>query len=458
MSRAPRSKEARRFWGDDDSDVGILHVDMDAFFVSVELLDHPELRGKPVAVGGAERGVVSAASYEAREFGVNSAMAVGQAFRLCPHLTMIQPRHGRYSEVSRSIMAILHEITPLVEKISVDEAFLDVSGARRLLGGPVRIATDLRKRIRCEVGVPASVGIAATKHVAKIASAHAKPDGLLLIPRLATIDFLHGLPVGALWGVGEKTRVRLEKQGIETVRELAAAGPERLVKILGRASGTHLYALAMGEDPRPVTTAREEKSIGKEQTFFEHVADRGELERILLAQADSTARRLRQSHLVARTVAIKVRFADFTTITRSSTFGQPTDLAADLYGAAKRLLDSIAISGDGLRLLGLRAEHVVDPREGIQLAFGSDPRRERAEAALDRVRDKFGSSSAGPGSLIDPGRAKAALGKANKSADEAGGQPCGEPDPAGSEQGPVGGGRGVEMEAREALRWRREGR
>ena len=423
MSRAPRSKEARRFWGDDDSDVGILHVDMDAFFVSVELLDRPELAGKPVAVGGAERGVVSAASYEAREFGVNSAMPVARALRACPHLTMIPPRHGRYSEVSRQIMDILHDVTPLVEKLSVDEAFLDVGGARRLMGGPVRIATDLRARIRREVGVPASVGIAATKHVAKIASAHAKPDGLLLIPRSATIAFLHGLPVGALWGVGEKTRARLANHGIETVGELADAGAERLARILGRAHGTHLYRLAMGQDPRPVQTSREEKSIGKEETFFEHVADRGKLERILLAQAHATARRLRRAHLTARTVAIKVRFADFTTITRSTTFAQPTDLAADLYAGAKHLFDSVAVSGEGLRLLGLRAEQIVDQREGVQLALGADsddeawafgdqagegmcqafgvnPRLERAEAALDRIRDRFGPSFAGPGSLI----------------------------------------------------------
>lgn len=423
MSRAPRSKEARRFWGDDDSDVGILHVDMDAFFVSVELLDRPELAGKPVAVGGAERGVVSAASYEAREFGVNSAMPVARALRACPHLTMIPPRPGRYSEVSRQIMDILHDVTPLVEKLSVDEAFLDVGGARRLMGGPVRIATDLRARIRREVGVPASVGIAATKHVAKIASAHAKPDGLLLIPRSATIAFLHGLPVGALWGVGEKTRARLANQGIETVGELADAGPERLARILGRAHGTHLYRLAMGQDPRPVQTSREEKSIGKEETFFEHVADRGKLERILLAQAHATARRLRRAHLTARTVAIKVRFADFTTITRSTTFARPTDLAADLYAGAKHLFDSVAVAGEGLRLLGLRAEQIVDQREGVQLALGADsddeawafgdqagegmrqafgvnPRLERAEAALDRIRDKFGPSFAGPGSLI----------------------------------------------------------
>lgn len=320
-------------------------------------------------------------------------------------------------------MDILHDVTPLVEKLSVDEAFLDVGGARRLMGGPVRIATDLRARIRREVGVPASVGIAATKHVAKIASAHAKPDGLLLIPRSATIAFLHGLPVGALWGVGEKTRARLANHGIETVGELADAGPERLARILGRAHGTHLYRLAMGQDPRPVQTSREEKSIGKEETFFEHVADRGKLERILLAQAHATARRLRRAHLTARTVAIKVRFADFTTITRSTTFARPTDLAADLYAGAKHLFDSVAVSGEGLRLLGLRAEQIVDQREGVQLALGADsddeawafgdqagegmrqafgvnPRLERAEAALDRIRDRFGPSFAGPGSLI----------------------------------------------------------
>ena len=246
MSRAPRSTQARRDWGSDDSGTPILHVDMDAFFVSVELMDRPELAGKPVAVGGKERGVVSAASYEARTYGVNSAMPVGQAFRRCPQLIMLPPNGARYSAVSKQVMAILRDITPLVEQVSVDEAFLDVSGARRLFGSPVQIAMDLRQRVRTEVGVPASVGIAATKHVAKVASAHAKPDGLLLIPESATTRFLHSLPVGALWGVGEKTRERLEIQGVETVADLANLGKERLIRILGRAGGTHLYELAMG--------------------------------------------------------------------------------------------------------------------------------------------------------------------------------------------------------------------
>ena len=391
MSRAPRSAAARRSWGEDDSGVDILHVDMDAFFVSVELLDRPELRGRAVAVGGQERGVVSAASYEAREFGVNSAMPVGLAKRRCPHLVMIPPRYGRYSEVSRRIMSILRDVTPLVEQLSVDEAFLDVSGAR------------LRSRIRAQEGVAASVGIAKTKHVAKIASAHAKPDGLLLVPAEATLPFLHGLPVGALWGVGERTRERLEALGITTVGELADMGRTRLTRILGRAMGTHLYELAMGVDPRPVTVSREEKSVGREETFFVHVAERSELERVLLAQAHDTARRLRKRRLAARAVSIKVRFADFTTISRSATLAQPTDLAWDLYSSAKRLLGEVRIGDAGLRLLGLRAEQLVDPRLGVQLALDADPRRDRAEAALDEVVAKFGARMAGPASLVGRG-------------------------------------------------------
>ena len=382
MSRAPRSAAARRSWGEDDSGVDILHVDMDAFFVSVELLDRPELRGRAVAVGGQERGVVSAASYEAREFGVNSAMPVGLAKRRCPHLVMIPPRYGRYSEVSRRIMSILRDVTPLVEQLSVDEAFLDVSGARLLMGGPVEIARRLRSRIRAQEGVAASVGIAKTKHVAKIASAHA---------------------VGALWGGGERTRERLEARGITTVGELADMGRTRLTRILGRAMGTHLYELAMGVDPRPVTVSREEKSVGREETFFVHVAERSELERVLLAQAHDTARRLRKRRLAARAVSIKVRFADFTTISRSATLAQPTDLAWDLYSSAKRLLGEVRIGDAGLRLLGLRAEQLVDPRLGVQLALDADPRRDRAEAALDEVVAKFGARMAGPASLVGRG-------------------------------------------------------
>lgn len=402
MSRAPRAAQARRDWGSDDSRTPILHIDMDAFFVSVELLDHPELAGKPVAVGGAERGVVSAASYEARAYGVNSAMPVGRAKRLCPQLIMIPPHGERYHEVSARVMAILDEFTPKREQISVDEAFLDVSGARRMFGSPTTIGHLLRQRIRSELAVPASVGIAATKHVAKIASAHAKPDGLLLIPYDATLSFLHSLPVGALWGVGEKTRERLDKQGVETVGDLADLGEKRLIRILGQSHGHHLYELSMGVDPRPVSPVHAEKSIGKEITLFDHVSDRRQIEAILLDQAHSNARRLRERELLARTVSIKVRFADFTTVTRSLTLATPTNVAQDMYLAAKRLLDNVHISEVGLRLIGLRAEQIVAEGEGIQLAWDDDPRRLKAEGAMDLVGQKFGKGAVAPASLLTP--------------------------------------------------------
>ncbi|RTE48104.1 DNA polymerase IV [Actinobaculum sp. 352] len=400
MSRAPRSDQARRSWGDDDSATPILHVDMDAFFVSVELLDHPELRGKPVAVGGKERGVIAAASYEAREFGVNSAMPVGLAYRRCPQLVMLQPRGSVYRAVSRRIMEILREVTPRMEQVSVDEAFLDVSGARRLFGSPVQIATSLRRSIREQENVPASIGIAATKHVAKIASAHAKPDGLLLIPADATLPFLHSLPVGTISGVGDRTREKLALQGVETVGDLAALGEARLVRLLGKAAGQHLYELSMGIDPRPVVPSREEKSLGREETFFEYLEGRRAMERVLLRQAHDTARRLRERGLVAATVAIKVRFADFTTITRSVTLDRPTSLAADLYDHAQRLFSEVRIPSGGLRLLGLRAEGLQSARGGIQLAFDDDPRRGKAENAMDGIRKKFGESALGPASLL----------------------------------------------------------
>ncbi|MGO1591188.1 DNA polymerase IV [Ancrocorticia sp.] len=400
MSRAPRASWARRNWGTDDSNTPILHVDMDAFFVSVELLDRPELAGQPVAVGGAERGVVSAASYEARTYGVNSAMPVGQAKRLCPQLLMLPPNGERYREVSRAVMSILDDYTPLREQVSVDEAFLDVSGARRIFGSPVRIAQSMRERIRSEQGVPASVGIAATKHVAKIASAHAKPDGLLLIPQEATLPFLHTLPVGSLWGVGERTRERLDKQGVERVGDLAALGEHRLTKLLGDAQGKHLYALAMGVDPRPVTPSHAEKSIGKEVTLFERVSERSQIEAILLDQAHATARRLRERELLARSVAIKVRFGDFTTISRSKALASPSNVAQDIYLAAKRLLEGVNIPADGLRLIGLRAEQMVRVGEGIQTAWDDDPRRLKAEGVMDLVGQKFGHGAIAPASLL----------------------------------------------------------
>lgn len=393
MSRGPRSASARRSLGSDDSQTPILHVDMDAFFVEVELLQRPHLRGLPVAVGGAERGVVTSASYEARGFGVNSAMPVAQAKRLCPDLIMIPVRHGVYSAVSRRVMEILGSFTPLLEQVSVDEAFLDVSGDRRRT--PVQIATLIREEIRAREGVPASVGIAATKHVAKIASAHAKPDGLLLVPRSETAAFLGELPLGAIWGVGEATRKRLEQRGIRSVSDIRELSRDDLERALGK-SGVKLWELANGIDPRPVVTSRPEKSIGREETSFDLLTDPEHVRARMLEQAHDCARRLRARSLVAWRVTIKVRDASFTTITRSHTLQAPTNLAHEIYRVASTLLE---MPRGGVRLIGVRVEN-LEPGDSGQATLEDGGRTEQAEKALDTIRKRFGTGAVGPGTLL----------------------------------------------------------
>ena len=401
MSRAPRSEAARRAWGEDDSATPILHVDMDAFFVSVELLTRPELRGLPVVVGGRDgRGVVSAASYEARAYGVNSAMPMATALRRCPQAVVLPVRHGVYSAVSRRMMAILGEVTPLLEQLSVDEAFLDVTGARRRMGSPVAIGRWIREQVRDRVGVPASVGIASTKFVAKLASAHAKPDGLLLVPAGATQDFLDTLPVGALWGVGEKSAQALARWGITDVRTLAATDVRRLERVLGRAAARHLSELAHGIDARPVSPHREEKSLGTESTFYETVTDREHARRVLLDQCHQCAARLRQGSGRARVVVLKARGADFTTVTRSRTLPVPTDLARDLWQAVAQLFDTLATPPGGFRLLGVRVEGLSGAEDGVQLLLDDDPRRGAPERAADAVRRRWGEGAVRPASLI----------------------------------------------------------
>ena len=395
MSRAPRSQAARRMRGGDDSQTPILHVDMDAFFVEVELLERPHLRGLPVAVGGAERGVVTSASYEARAFGVNSAMPVGQAKRLCPNLIMIPVRHGIYSTVSRRVMEILGEFTPLLEQISVDEAFLDVSGDRK--HSPVQIAQEIRRRVREQEGVPASVGIAATKHVAKIASAHAKPDGFLLVPKGQTQEFLDDLPLEAIWGVGEATRTRLRQRGINSVADVRELSRDDFSRMLGK-SGVKLWELANGIDPRQVVTTRVEKSIGKEETYFELLTDRSEVEARMLDQSHACAGRLRDRGFVAWRVSIKVRDASFTTITRSHTLPTPTNLASEIYRVAASLLE---MPKDGVRLIGVRVEN-LEEGESSQATLEDDGRVEQAERALDTIRKRFGTGVVGPGTLLSP--------------------------------------------------------
>ncbi|WP_074590599.1 DNA polymerase IV [Arthrobacter cupressi] len=383
----------------------ILHVDMDAFFVSVELRSRPELRGKPVIVGfPSERSVVLSASYEARGVGVKSAMPMAVAMRLCPTAVILEPRHHIYYEVSAELMRMFETITELVEPLSVDEAFLDVGGAIRRLGPPVEIAKLIRRKVSEDLGITASVGIAANKFVAKIASTRCKPDGLLLIEADRTVEYLHSLPVKALWGVGAKTAEVLARLGIRTVADVAATPPAALRKILG-ASGEHVHRLSMGLDPRPVTPARLEKSIGAEETFAVDTFDDALLHRELLRLSHRTATRLRAGGMLARTVALKLRYADFSTVTRSKTVHTPVDSAQLVYQVASQLLASLGARPMSVRLIGVRLEQ-LEAAGGAALQLSLDRRDDNwrsAEQALDEVSRKFGSKTVLPARLLEPG-------------------------------------------------------
>ena len=303
----------------DDTGCTVLHVDMDAFYASVSLLHHPELVGTPVIVGGGTRGVVLSATYEARRFGVHSAMPMTRARRLCPQAVVLRPDHREYTQVSDNVMAVFRSVTPLVEPLSLDEAFLDVAGAVRRLGSPTAIAEHIRARVHDEQGITCSVGVAGTKFVAKLASSRAKPDGLLVVPVDRVVEFLHPLPVSALWGVGEKTEEALTRLGLRTVGDLARIPQQTLVRALGPAAGAHLAALAWGRDERHVVASEPEKSIGNEETFGTDVDDPEVIRRELLRLSEKVAARMRAAGYRGRTISIKVRFADFTTITRART-------------------------------------------------------------------------------------------------------------------------------------------
>jgi len=396
--------------GDDarDASAPILHVDMDAFFVAVELLERPDLVGKPVIVGGSAegRGVVSSASYEARRYGVRSAIAVSEALRLCPTAVVLPGSHGKYREASQRVMAIFRDITPLVEPLSIDEAFLDVSGARRLFGTPGEIARLIRARVEAETGLTCSVGAASTKFVAKLASGKCKPDGMLVVPHEETIPFLHALPVGALWGVGKATEEALKRRGIASVFELAHTPKPVLERIVGRSHGAHLHDLAWGRDPRPVETLRREKSIGHEQTFEYDLREEGDVEREVRAQADAVAVRLRRAGLVARTISIKLRWGDFTTITRSRTVAPATDTGRTIFLTARELLREAYDPSRGVRLIGVRAEQLVEAELATQATLWSDDSADEwdaAERAVDEATAKFGRFAVRPASLLGRG-------------------------------------------------------
>ncbi|MDO5052882.1 MAG: DNA polymerase IV [Pseudoclavibacter sp.] len=393
--------------GGDDATATILHVDMDAFFVAVELLERPELRGRPVVVGGASgRSVVASASYEARRFGVRSAMPMARALQLCPQATVLPGEMAKYRAASRRVMEIFRSITPLVEPLSIDEAFLDVAGARRLFGSPLEIARLVRRRVLAETRLSCSVGAAAVKFVAKLASSACKPDGLLVVPAEQTVPFLHELPVGALWGVGGATEERLHARGIRTVAQLAHTPRSSLVRLLGRAQGEHLHDLAWGRDPRRVEPERREKSISHEQTFSVDEPDRAALERELRAQADAVAARLRRAQLTARTVGIKLRWSDFTTLTRSRTLAEPSDAGIVLFRTARELLAEAHEPGRAARLIGLRAEQLAAPGEATALSLweeGDEGEWARAERAVDLAVERFGRGAVRPASLLGRG-------------------------------------------------------
>jgi DNA polymerase-4 len=385
----------------DSSRATVLHVDMDAFFASVELLDRPELASKPVIVGhDGPRGVVSSANYAARRYGVRSAMPVGRALRLCPSAVVLPPHFDRYRDASAAVMAIFRDVTPLVEPLSIDEAFLDVAGAVRLFGSPAGIAAGLRERVHRETGLTCSIGAGASKFIAKLASTRSKPDGLLVVPPEQALDFLHPLPIDALWGVGPATRDALQRRGIRTVGDLADTPVTALTGWLGEAAGRKLADLAWARDPRSVSPERAEKSIGHENTFAVDVRDEDRLRRELLDQAGRVAVRLRAAGYRARTISLKLRFADFTTISRSHTLAEPTDVARRIHDETTALLTAERLRGRAVRLLGTRAEQLVRAEDELLGLWSDDERWREAESALDRATARFGRGAVRPAALL----------------------------------------------------------
>ena len=381
----------------------ILHVDLDAFFAAVEQRDRPELRGKPVIVGGGgpnQRGVVSAASYEARKFGVQSAMPLRTAGRLCPHGVFLPVDGRKYQSVSREVMAILRRFTPQVQPISIDEAFLDVTGSQALFGNGEAIGRTIKATIRAEVGLTASVGVGTTKLVAKIASELRKPDGLVVVPPGGEAAFLAPLPISRLWGVGGKTAEALRDFGVVTIGDLAGLPPDALVRRFGK-HGAALVDRAHGRDPDPVATGDPAKSIGHEHTFDVDTADREVIERTLLGMADGVAWRLRASGLTAVTVTLKLRDSSFTTITRQTGLEVPADLTEPIYEAAVGLLRR-ELHGQRIRLVGVTASNFRD-REQLALFGDDDPRRRQTAEALDRIRRKYGERAVTRARLVRAG-------------------------------------------------------
>jgi DNA polymerase-4 len=384
----------------DDSGTPFLHLDMDAFFASVEELDDPSIVGKPVIVGGtAGRGVVSAANYVARSFGVNSAMPMSLALSRCPNAIVRKPRFARYSEISRKVFAILHDFTPKVQPLSIDEAFLDVSGARALLGRPFDVATAIRERVRDEIGLAASIGVASSMFVAKVAGARAKPDGLLVVPAGDTVDFLAPLPITALWGVGTVTAKRLNAFGLSTVGDVQHSEMDSLVSILGTRLGHHLHNLAMGIDERTIEDRGDERSIGRSNTFGTDLTDIAEMHREVLRMATDVTARARTRNFLAHTVTVTVRLDDWSTVTRSHTFTDPTHATKLVAAEAVRLFDRVERHGHPVRLIGVRLENLVGEGD-LGLLWEDEDDGHHIDDIVDAVAGRFGFGTVQPASLV----------------------------------------------------------
>lgn len=381
----------------------ILHVDMDAFFASVSELDYPQHRGKPLVVGAGARGVVLSANYEARKFGIRAAMPVARAQRMAPKAIFIPPNHERYSEVSRRVMEIFFEFTPYVEPLSLDEAFLDVTGSKRLFGSGRQIAQEIRKRVFRQEKITCSVGIANTKFIAKLASGRCKPDGMLEIPPDRVLTFLHPLPVSEIWGVGPKTNEELQRLGLRTVADIANTPLETLKRALGENSGLALYELAWARDYREVVPDAPEKSISAAETFSYDLEDREEIFRELLRLTERASHRLRKRDLLCKTITLKVRFSDFSNLTRSKTVNLAINGTHQIYEIAKELFVALKIDGARIRLLGVGLENLTDQTGAVyQLELGEREAGWReAQSAIDRAIERFGRGSVLPARLIE---------------------------------------------------------
>ncbi len=380
----------------------ILHVDMDAFYASVEERDDPKLKGKAVVVGVGKRGVVSAANYEARKFGIRAAMPIYKAKALAPHAVFIAPNMARYAEVSEQVMAIFRDVTPHVEPISLDEAFLDVTGARRLLGSGIEIADQIRKRVEKDLGITCSVGIAHNKFIAKIASGHCKPNGVFEVDPEKMLEFLHPLAANEIWGVGPKTNELLEKMGLFTIADIANTPRSTLIRVLGQASGASLYELAWGRDYRDVITEHAEKSISASQTFDVDLYQPEEILKEFLRLTEKSADRMRAKGLATNTISIKVRFADFKTISRSRTLDLPTTGTQEIFEVAKSLYLGLELDRVLVRLVGVSLDSLVENDDVTQMVLGERTSSwQQADRAIDRVKAKFGRSSLRPARLVD---------------------------------------------------------